>query len=40
MASDPDPTITPDRRPSPLVVVFNREPFQHIINPYDVERFA
>ena len=40
MASDPDPTIAPDRRPSPLVVVFNREPFQHIINPYDVERFA
>lgn len=40
MASDPDPTIAPDRRPSPLVVVFNREPFQYIINHYDVERFA
>ena len=29
MASDPDPTIAPDRRPKPLVVVSNREPFQH-----------
>ena len=32
MAIDPDPTITPDRLPRPLVVVSNREPFQHIRN--------
>ena len=32
MASDPDPTIALDRRPRPLVVVSNREPFQHIRN--------
>ena len=40
MASDLEPTIGPDWRPSPLVVVSNSEPFQHIINSDDVERLA
>ena len=32
MASDPDPTTATDQQPRPLVVVSNREPFQHIKN--------
>ena len=40
MASDLEPTIGPDWRPSPLGVVSNSEPFQHIINSDDVERLA